>query len=141
MRDVTKDDAGHGLSPRALASVRALAEALFATDAGAPPSERMTWLCAELDDFFARVGAKSRVVFVLSLFVVGVVAPILIGRFRPLRALPLDERTRALDKMEQGHLSLPLLALKAMLCVLYYEHPDAAREIGFDGRCTLQVVP
>jgi hypothetical protein len=138
MRDVTKDDAGHGLSPRALAGVRALAEALFATDAGAPTGDRLDWLCAELDDFFARTGAKSRIVFAMSLFVVGILAPILIGRFRPLRALPLSERTHALDKMEQGKLSLPLLAIKAMLCVLYYEHPDAAREIGFDGQCMVQ---
>ena len=28
---------------------------------------------------------------------------------------------------------LVLLALKAILCTIYYEHPDAQREIGVDG--------
>ena len=135
-RDVreVREVSEHGLSPRALGAARALAEAIFATDAGPPPSDRVAWLSAELDDFFARVGTKSRWLFLLSLFAVSVVAPLLVRRASPLRALPLDVRTDALERMERGRLALPLLAVKAMLCVMYYEHPDAAREIGFDGR-------
>jgi hypothetical protein len=128
----------HSLGDRALATTRALAEALFATRAGPPPAERVTWLSAELDDFFAHAGTKSRWLFLLSLVSVAVVAPLLVGRVSPIRSLPLDVRTRALEKMERGSFALPLLAVKAMLCVMYYEHPDAAREIGFEaGACML----
>ena len=31
--------------------------------------------------------------------------------------------------------SLALCALKALTSFVYYEHPDAAREIGWDQRC------
>lgn len=127
----------HGLGSRALRTTRALAEALFATRDGAPPAERIDWLSEELDDFFARAGTKSRWLFLVSLFTVSVVAPLLVGRLSPLRSLPLDLRTRALEKMERGSFALPLLAVKAMLCVIYYEHPDAARAMGFDGACML----
>jgi hypothetical protein len=37
--------------------------------------------------------------------------------------------------MERTFLGPLLLALKTILCILYYEHPDAAAEIGFDGEC------
>ena len=53
----------------------------------------------------------------------------MIFAFVPLRALPLERRTRALERFEASAIALPLFALKAIFCVLYYEHPDAAREI------------
>lgn len=36
--------------------------------------------------------------------------------------------------MEKSFASPPVLAVKAILCILYYEHPDAAREVGFVGQ-------
>lgn len=131
-------DAGSGASKRMLLAARALAEALFATDAGPPPEERLEWLTRELDDFLARSGSRSRLLLRLSLLCVSVIAPFMIFRVGPLRALALDRRTEALERFERSRLALPLLAVKAILCVLYYEHPDAAREIGFDGACMLQ---
>jgi hypothetical protein len=121
-----------------LASVEALAEAIFCTEAGAPPRARLEWLSRELDDFVARAGARSRVVLRLSVTVVSIVAPLLVGKLGPLRSLSLAHRTEALERMERGSLALPLLAVKAILCILYYEHPDAAQEIGFDGRCMVE---
>src|SRR5690242_12288411 len=117
------DDMLHGTSPRTLAAVEALAEAIFATADGPPPRPRIEWLSREIDDFLARAGARSRFVYVLSVTVVSVVAPLLIGKFAALRALALPDRSRALEKMERGRMALPLLAVKAMLCILYYEHP------------------
>lgn len=131
----------HGATPRMLASIEALAEALFSTEAGPPPRARLEWLSREMDDFLARAGARSRFVFRMSLFVVSAIAPLLVGRFSTLRALPIADRTAALEKMERGRLALPLLAVKAMLCILYYEHPDAAEEIGFDGACLTPSLP
>jgi hypothetical protein len=137
---MTEDAMLHGASPRTLAAIEALAEAIFATEDGPPPRPRIEWLSREIDDFLARAGARSRFVYVMSVTVVSIVAPILIGKFGGLRALPLPERSRALEKMERSKLALPLLAVKAMLCILYYEHPDAAKEIGFDAKCMLPVV-
>jgi hypothetical protein len=127
----------HGATPRMLVAIEAIAEALFSSADGAPPRERIEWLSHEMDDFLARAGARSRFVFRLSLLAVSMLAPLLLWRFAPLRALPLGERTEALERMERGRLALPLLAIKAMLCIVYYEHPDAADEIGFDGACLL----
>ncbi len=131
----------HGATPRMLAAIEALAEALFSTDAGPPPRARIEWLSREMDDFLARAGSRSRFVFRMSLLLVSIAAPILRGRFASLRALPIEERTEALERMERSRLALPLLAVKAMLCILYYEHPDAAKEIGFDGACLLPIAP
>jgi hypothetical protein len=130
-------DAGHGLSPRGLATTRAIAEAIFATEGGPPPGERLDWVIAELDDLLARAGAKSRLVFQLSLIAVSILAPLLAFTFASLRTMPLERRTHALEKLERNRLGLSLLAVKALLCIVYYEHPDAAREIGFQGECLL----
>ena len=133
--DDPEDDAGHGATPRMMLAIAAVAQAIFAKSNGPPPQERVDWLVSELDDFLARSGAKARWLFRLSLLAVSVLAPLFLFRFVPLRALPLEERSHALDKMESSRFALPLLAVKAMLCIIYYEHPDAAREIGFDGIC------
>jgi hypothetical protein len=118
-----------------LLSARALAEALFSTEAGPPPAERLDWLVRELDDFLDRMGGRGRLLLLLSLFAVSWLAPLLTFRLRSLRSLPLPARIDALERLERSRLAMPLLAVKAILSVLYYEHPDAAREIGFDGAC------
>lgn len=117
-----------------IAAARAVAEAVFLRTDGPAPSERMDWLALELEDFLARSGAQTLLVFRLSLFVVSVLSPLSIGRFRSLASLPVTERARALGRLE-SRFGPPVLAVKALLCVLYYEHPDAAREVGFDGSC------
>jgi hypothetical protein len=116
------------------AATSALAEALFASEDGAPPAARLRWLCDELDDFLGRAGPKARLFFRLSLLAVSVLAPLMIRRLRPLRTLPLAARTQALTRIEESAFALPLLAVKAILCILYYEHPDVVREIGY-GAC------
>lgn len=119
-----------------IARARSVAEAVFLRADGPAPADRMDWLALELEDFLARSGAQTRVVFRLSLFLVSVLAPLSIGRFRSLASLPLAERARALGRLED-RLGPPVLAVKALLCVLYYEHPEAAHEVGFDGSCLL----
>jgi hypothetical protein len=112
-----------------------VAEALFATEAGPPPSERLDWLALELEDFLARAGARARWMVRLALWAVLLLAPLSIGRLRGLGSLAVPERVRALCRLESSRLGAPVLAVKALLCVLYYEHPDASREIGFDADC------
>jgi len=124
-----------GLGTRSLRTARAVAEALFSSEQGPPPHARLDWLTRDVDDFVAHAGSRARLLFRLSLFVVALVAPLLIGRLTRLSRLTVDERAEALDRFERSPVGPALLAVKAILCVLYYEHPDAAREIGFDGSC------
>ena len=66
-----------------------------------------------------------------------VVAPLLSRRFGTLASLSPTERVPALERFERSGLAPSLLAVKALLAVHYYEHPDAAREVGYDGACML----
>jgi len=115
--------------------VRALAEAMFATDSGAPPPNRIEWVCADFEDFVEQAGPRSELIFDGALFVATWLAPPTIGRRPPLARLSLDERSRALETIEGTPAGLPILALKAILCTIYYEHRDARAEIGVDGEC------
>ena len=122
------------VSAASLRIARAIAESLFATDAGPAPRERIDWLELQVEDFLARIGLRARLVFSLMLRVVAVLAPLFIGKLSSLPSLPPEQRTRALLRLEE-RFGEPLLAVKAILCLIYYEHPDAQREIGFDARC------
>ena len=131
-----------GLTPRMRRATIALSEALFHTDAGPPPAERTAWLADELDDFLSRAGPRARLVYRLCLLAVSVLAPLRIGRLPPFRRLDAATRTRALARMERSAaLGLAVLGAKTLLAILYYEHPDAAREIGFDGACMHENAP
>lgn len=128
------EDGSPIVSPRLVARARTIAEALFMTDQGPPPAERLDWLAREAEDFLARAGARSRFVVGLALLAVGVLAPLVVFRFVSLARMAVRERARALQRLEDTF-GAPVLAVKALLCVLYYEHPDAARAVGFDGKC------
>ena len=112
-----------------LRGLRAISEALFATAQSPPPSTRLDWLDGEIEDFLARRARTVRWSFALLVFVVSVLAPVLVGRFCRLHRLHLPERIAALTAMER-RFGEPLIGLKALLCVLYYEHADSRREIG-----------
>ena len=89
-----------------------------------------------MEDFLARAGFRSRLMFSFMVWLTTVLAPLLSGRFTLLYGMPLAERVRAVALLEK-RFSEPLLAVKALLCLVYYEHPDAARDVGFDGQCLL----
>lgn len=127
-------------------AARAVIEAVFAREraGGAvapPPADRVDWVCREIDDFLTRVTLRSYAIVVLSLFVVSVVAPLLVRRFGALASLPLADRIDALERFEKSGFAPALLAVKALVSVHYYEHPDAAREVGFDGSCMIAELP
>ncbi|HVU01591.1 MAG TPA: hypothetical protein VHE30_07560 [Polyangiaceae bacterium] len=122
------------VSARTIRAAIAIAEAVFSR-AGAPPAaERMDFLARDLEDYMARSGARTRNVLTLMVWLVAWLAPLFVGRLSTVSSLPLPERVRALVRLEE-RFGEPLLAVKAMLCLLYYENPDAAREVGFDGLC------
>lgn len=126
-----------GLSTAMRKNARAFAEAHFSSDGGAPPRERMDWFETDIDDFFAHAGTRARLLFGACLFTATWFAPLLVGRaFARLGSLDVPTRIEALEAMERAPLvSLALFALKAISSFVYYEHPDSAREIGWDQRC------
>ena len=125
------------VSARTVMRARVIAEALFLGVDGPPPPERLDWLAREVEDFLARAGARSRFIFGLALFAIGVLAPLLSFSFVSLGSMKPEERARVLARLEDVF-GAPVLAVKALLCVLYYEHPDAARAVGFDGECLVK---
>jgi hypothetical protein len=126
---------GPGLSPGARAASRSLAEALFATHEGPPPGSRLDWLVDDLAHFMAHAGARARFAYGLCLMAVSWLAPLLIGRPGSLAALPLERRIDALERLEQSPFALAFFGAKTILCILYYEHPEAARAAGVDASC------
>lgn len=123
------------VSERFVGALCAMAEAVFSTEAGPPDAERIAWLSLEIEDLLARSGARTRWLLRVAVFVVGLLAPLFVGRLPPLGRLEVRERARALKRLETSSFGAPVLAVKALLCVLYYEHPQAALEVGFDGAC------
>jgi hypothetical protein len=114
-----------------------IAEAVFASDHALLDSQRLRWLLAEIKDFTERAGPRARFVIVLSTLAVSVLAPLLSRRFCSLLKFAPRERIRALERLEASALCAPLIAVKALLAVIYYEHPDAQRDVGFDAACLL----
>lgn len=122
------------LGRRSLDTLMAIAEALFATEDGPPPADRLAFLRRELDDFMARTSSRGRFYFSAGAAIVSVVAPLMVRRLPPFRRLRLEHRTKALTRFEASALGAVLIALRAILCLLYYEHPEALREIGMEIR-------
>jgi len=115
-----------------LDTLMSVAEALFSSDAGAPPAERITWLRSELSDFMGRGTFTGRALFTIAAFAISLFAPLRVGRLPPFRRMPLGKRVHALQVFEASRLSPLLIAVRAILCLLYYEHPDAVVALGFD---------
>lgn len=128
---------GHLPEPPAskMATLGTLAEIVFADEDGPPPPERVRWFVHEFDDFLSRVGARSRFIVSAAMGVVNRVSPLMALRPGPLRRLSRERQVLALERLEKSPLAPALLATKAGMCLVWFEHPDAAEEIGFDGLC------
>jgi hypothetical protein len=116
-------------------AVRAIAATLFATEDGPPDGARLDWLCDDLDDFLGRAGPRARGLFSLCVTAVTWLAPWRVGALGPFESLDEATRTRALERMERGAFGLAVFGAKAVLCIVWYEHPEVARAVGYDGRC------
>lgn len=132
---------------RTRAALRPVAEALFfgipggvpggipgGTSGGAfgpAPAARLDWVTSEVVDIVRHAGARARLLFQICLWLVSFLAPLCIGKLRTLGGLDVATRIRALERLERTPRGAALvLALKALLCTVWYEHPDAAREVG-----------
>lgn len=116
------------LGRRTLETLIAVGEALFSKGGAPPPQERMAFLRSETADYMARGGPLLRLQITIAALVVSVVAPLYLGRLGTTRGLPLERRVRALSSMEHGAGAPLLIAVRALLCMIYYEHPDAAAD-------------
>jgi len=125
------------VSEGTLRRARAVAEALFSTEEAPPSAARLDWLTKELRGFVGHSGEDARRILALSLFAVTFVGPLLALKFGFV-GRPLAERRDILEKVEHGPLSTALLAVKAVLCILYFEHPDASKEIGGPFGCLVE---
>jgi hypothetical protein len=130
-------DTRNGLSARTRADARAFAEAFFARSDEPLPSDRLDHFERELSDFFGHVRGRARLLFLACLFTATWGAPLLGGRaFARLSSLSIAERLEVLERLEHFPIAqLALYALKAITSLVYYEHPDARAELGWDQRC------
>jgi hypothetical protein len=119
----------------ALRRARAVAQVLFASPSGPPDAERMDWLMADFANFLMTAPGRARWILQLSLFAVSVVAPLLIFRLAPLGLLSVPSRIRALERFEHSVFSPALLAVKAILCFMWFEHPRTRAELDLPATC------
>lgn len=114
-------------------ALTAFAEALFATKDGPPPPAEVTWVVEEFQDHLRHAGQGPRWLMRLALFAVSLLAPLFVGAFPTLKRLPLDKRVLAVHRMEESVAGPAVLALKAFLCLHYFEHPDVQARCGYVG--------
>ncbi len=126
---------GPGLSPSLRAATRGLVETLFATEEGPAPADRVDWLCDDLHDFMARSGARARGLYRLCVTAITWLGPLHVRRLGRFADLPFEARAEALERMERGPFGMAVFGAKAMLCILWYEHPANARRTGSTGGC------
>ena len=125
-----------GLPPRAIRRARHVAEALFSTYGGPPLASRLDWMEEDLSDFFGNANWRAAFLFRACLFTVTWLAPILLWRLPPIGRLAVADRVEAIERFERVPFAvLTVLAVKAILSLMYYEHPATAHEIGWDQRC------
>lgn len=115
------------------AAIRAIAGVLFATHEGPPPEDRLRWLAARVHDHRARVGGRGMLVFRIAVFAAMWIAPLWSFRLPTLSRLPHEARVEVLDRWERSPAGMSLFAIKAILCIIWFEHPAEAEAIGFDG--------
>lgn len=118
--------------------LHAVAGAMFSQDGQAPPVARLNWCVAQIDDLLTRVGGRGAFAYRFALAVIAWCAPLLIWRLPRFARLSQEQRIRALLRVEKSPLKTLLFALKALLCIVYFEHPDAAEATGFDGKGLLE---
>lgn len=133
--DAVHERPRHPVSPGTLARARVFAEGLFSTEDGAPDPARIEWLLRELEDFLGRAGGNARLVLGACLFACNILAPLFIWRMPTLADLDPESRALALERVEQTALGPIALGPKAILCMLWFEHPDTQRETHTEVSC------
>lgn len=122
--------------PRTEQALRLFAETLFSDLSGPPPPERVAQVARDGIGLVAATTPRARLLFQLCLFMVVWAAPLFVRRAPGLSRLPLAGRVAALESMEAHPTGAALvLAIKAVMCVLWYEQPENQAAIGGDPPC------
>ncbi|MBI2374243.1 MAG: hypothetical protein HYV07_09600 [Deltaproteobacteria bacterium] len=116
------------LAPAAIA----LASALFDPGSGIPAG-RLDWTLEEVDQLSIASGLKTRTLFFVTLFLVENLT-FLFGHPAKLSDLEPAARLEYLRRLDASSLAALLALPKALLALVYFEHPDALAETGYDGR-------
>ncbi len=121
--------------PRVKRAARVVAEALFSTEAGPPDAERLDWVAQDLMEFMARSPGRARMILRLALWALTFLTPLFVFAPVPLGWLAVPTRVKALERMEHSVLGPAALAVKAMLCMLWFEHPTTRVETNTPVSC------
>ena len=125
------------ISRRRMRVLRAAAEALLHDGIAAPDESRMAWFLDEADDYAAATGGLTRTLLLWSFTVLQFAPPTSIWRLKRFTSCTIDERQRCLRKLERSPLVFVVLmaaGIKALVGLVYFEHPAALREAGYDGK-------
>ena len=110
--------------------IRYISEAFFSEDTSPMDSKRLEWLVREYCDFMSRAPTKQRFLFRTAVTVIAFLSPLFIWKIGPFSTLNFNDRIRALRRFEQRKIGRILIPVRAILCLIYYEHPDAAKTLG-----------
>ena len=133
-------NARHRLTDTQRRVIRAIAEALFFDGEQAPPMHRLDWLEDDVDDYFSSISSTTQVGLSFGLFVIQHSPLFVSARLRRLTQLPVGDRVAYLEHLESSRV-MPITMLfylvKVMISAVYFEHPEALRETGFDGQAMI----
>jgi hypothetical protein len=131
----TKDFARTTLRPRHRPVVRALAEAMY-SPTGEVPDARLDAFVDEVDGFISPASKTLRFALKLMLDVMRLIPIFVVGTLATFDGLDRPTRIKMLEKMD-GHrinlFSMILAAYKTLMTIVFYEHPDELRRIGYPG--------
>lgn len=111
---------------------------MFATPDGPPVEARLAEAARQLVVILGDADAGARLLFRLSLFGVVWLAPLLILRPPTFSRLAHADRLRALHRFERSPFGLSLFALKAMLCIVWFEQPATLAHAGVTDACLVE---
>lgn len=118
-------------------TLRAFAEALFHTAEGPADPSRIAWLVEDYVAFVRVASGNARAVQSLCLFALARLAPLVAGRFSRFAALDVATRVQVLERFEATPFGPAALGVKAILCMIWFEHPDTMRETRTEPTCLL----
>jgi hypothetical protein len=118
----------------------ALAMSLFDRGNGIP-HDRLSWTIADVESFLDHAGARTSFLFALALTALELLPLVLVRRPSRMSRLKPDVRLHYLEALDRSFLAGVLLLPKAVLSLVYYEHPDALKETGYDETCLLGDLP
>jgi hypothetical protein len=123
------------LTKRDRVVLRAVAEAMFSPD-GEIERARIDAHLDELDSYISAASKPVRAGLRLALFVVRVAPVLLFFRLTTIERLPVDDRVAVLLRLERSavvSLSLAFTGWRAVMTLVFYEHPDELLRLGYDG--------